>query len=363
VRWIKKLMGREQHVQHTPAKRSEWEKLILRLEIDSATKLVALAAAIYGNPDGSNVGPSVPRLAAELGWSEKHVQNQLSKLRDLGLLEVTRRHSIGKPVRYQLTEPADGTDSLPMRTDEKGYPLAPRKRGRGGRKPALTGTPVPVEEAPDQNSSSGDDQNWSSGEEASEEASTGTGVPVTERSPELEFQTTGTGVPNHRNSSSPDPYKTNTKTNPVVTETSPPTSDRGREDGAEIDRRREALREARTRVAALDPARRDVALAEAMRLLAAEGIRPTVSKVEPLAAHLLRVRGAISTLRLAPEHNKAYLEATVELDRAPAERRLAAETEAVTELRGSGVTGDEAHTIHAGEIVARWNANGKGHAA
>lgn len=202
--------------QHTPVGRYEWEKLILRAELDSATKLVALAAATYGNPDGTRVGPSVPRLAAELEWSEKHVQNQLSTLRKLGLLKEVRRHSAGHPTVYRLTFPAAGFDELPMRTDVDGYPwIGPRLPGRGGRKPTLTGTGVPVTQNPDRNSSSP--------QAAPEEPPTRTPVPVTQRSPELEFHLTGTPVPPDQNSSSPD-HIDQTKTTPMAHNNSTPTS-------------------------------------------------------------------------------------------------------------------------------------------
>ena len=126
--------------------RYEWERLILRAELETATKLVALAAATYGNPDGSRVAPSVARLSAELAWSERHVQAQLSLLRSLGLLKVTRQHSRWENTCYRLTFPAD-LKTVPLRTDVDGFPVqGPRKAGRGGRKPKSTGTPVPVTE-------------------------------------------------------------------------------------------------------------------------------------------------------------------------------------------------------------------------
>jgi hypothetical protein len=163
-----------------------------------------------------------------MGYSTKYVQDQLTKLQTLGLLEVTRRSSPGQPTRYQLTFPEAGLDSLSMRTTVDGYPVVegPKKKGRGGRKPKFTGTPVPVIQDADRNSGSGDptaNRNPSSGVQPSGDAITGTPVPVTETKPELEFQQTGTPVPSNRNSSSPD-HKDQTKTNPVVTHTPPLTS-------------------------------------------------------------------------------------------------------------------------------------------
>lgn len=292
-------------MQNTPVSRWEWEKLILRLELPTAAKVVALAAATYGNADGSRVAPSVPRLAVEMGWSDKHVQNQLSKLRGLGLLEVTRRHSPGRPTQYQLTYPAAGVGSLAMRTDVDGYPvmIGPRKAKRGGRKPKSTGTPVPVSEPVNENSSSGEtpsNQNPSSGETASADTHTGTPVPITESSPELEFHQTGTPVPGHRNSSSPD-HKDQTKTPPVVTRTPPPTStprDHTKEvmdqptQPAERDptnRDPEAEYRAARRVVDNAPkSTRDAAIAEAGAHLAARGIVGVKPRIVRAAAILSR---------------------------------------------------------------------------
>lgn len=294
--------------KHTPVGRFEWEKLILRAELDVATKLVALAAATYGNPDGTRVQPSVPRLAAELDWSEKHVQNQLSELRRLGLLEVVRQHTRGYPTRYQLTFPSAGLGSLPMRTDVDGYPwLGPRLPSRGGRKPRLTGTPVPVNQPIDQNSSSGDDgydQNSSSGEDGL----TGTPVPVTERSPELEFPITGTPVPNHRNSSSGD-HTRPSKTPPVSGSYLTPTSPRPGPEQANTNQPQgptqraptepdpaAAYRAARRIVDAAPRSDRDAALAQAAASLAADGIvgvRPCTIRAADLLTRW-QARGAIT---------------------------------------------------------------------
>lgn len=219
-RWLRKLMERERNVQHTPVGKGEWEVLIRRVAIPNATKLVAFLVATYGSPNGSNVRPSVKRMAADLNEaSEKHVQDQLAVLRSLGLLEVVRKHSPGKTTVYQLTFPKDLT-SLALLYDIEGNPwIGPRlPKWRGGRKPKDTGTPVQVSEDGDQNSSSGMDEpheNSSSGENSptpelqfrSETPDTGTPVQVPDGTPELENPHTGTGEPSHQNSSSPHPYR------------------------------------------------------------------------------------------------------------------------------------------------------------
>ena len=218
-------------MQHTPVGKGEWEVLIRRVAIPNATKLVALLAATYGSPNGSNVRPSVKRMALELNeTSERHILEQLSVLRELGLLEVVRKHGPGRATVYQLTFPSDLT-SLMMLYDIDGNPwIGPRvPKWRGGRKPKQTGTPDQVTEEPDLNSSSGDsgyhlnsssgdsadDLNSSSGEEdvkpelqfRSQGAVTGTPDQVTPGTRELEIPQTGTPDPEHLNSSSPHPYR------------------------------------------------------------------------------------------------------------------------------------------------------------
>lgn len=230
-------------------------------------------------------------------------------LRDLGLLEMTRQHSPYSATRYQLTFPAGGLGSLPMRTDVDGYPViqGPKKAGRGGaphHKRKQTGTPVPVSGDADRNSSSGDgesNQNPSSGEAAPAETHTGTGVPITERSPELEFQHTGTGVPPHRNWSSPD--QTNqTKTNPVVTTTPPPTSAQQdheqsanqppnpRRTGTPLPDFETAYRDARRIVDPAPQATRENALAQAAAELRERGIVDIKQRTIRAATIITRLR-------------------------------------------------------------------------
>lgn len=292
-----------------PVGRFEWEKLILRVEIDNAAKTVALAAATYGNTDGSSVGPSVPRLAAEFGWSEKHVQNQITLLREKGLLEVTRNHSPHHPTVYQLTFPAAGIASLSMRTDVDGYPwIGPRLKARGGRPAKLTGTAVLVTPGANQNSSSGvgiadrnsssgvdePNQNSSSGVDADGSPLTGTPVPVTERKPELEFHQTRTPVPANRNSSSPD-HIDQTKTTPMSGSYSTPTSDGaapepGTKDQQDVDSPDPAVayRSARRVLDALTPRDADNALAQARaELPSITGVRPLTIRAAQIITELV----------------------------------------------------------------------------
>lgn len=304
--------------EHTPASRKEWEILIRRAELPTATKSVAFIAATYGNPDGSRVGPSVSRLAVELGWSQKHIKTQLSLLRHYGLIEATRQPSPDRPTRYRLSFPKDLT-TVPMRTDIDGYPMiiGPRKPPRGGRPPNAAGTPVPAagtpvpgEQAAEGNSSSSDElseQNSSAELEFQPEGpSDGTGVPDPEYPTEPQLQHTGTPVPagsepefqvegpsdvtgvpptesavepqlRHRgtpvpaqgNSDSPDPNRPN-QTTPMSGTYLPPTS---AQPGSEPSKTQPvdpetAHRRARVALDAAPKAHRDLALAQAAGILA-----------------------------------------------------------------------------------------------
>ena len=197
MQWFKRLMtiGRERQVQHTPARRNEWEVVVRRAALPEAPKLLALVLATFANPDGSKIHPGDELLADLCDWSQKHVREQIKVLRGYGLIECRVPAARRRAAEYQLTFPGEGTDPVAMRVGPDGNRLVERARGRGGRKPRLTGTPVPVMGADDRNSSSpheGSDRNWSSGQEGS---MTGTPVPVDSLLPELEFQMTGTPVP------------------------------------------------------------------------------------------------------------------------------------------------------------------------
>lgn len=379
MRWIKKLMGREQQVQHTPVRRNEWEQVVRRLDLPEATKLIALLMATFANPDGSSVRPGDELLADLCDWSQKHVREQIKILRKYGLIECVSPAARRRAAVYQLTFPGEGTEPAPMRVDPYGARLTERLRGRGGRKPRLTGTPVPMLDDDDRNWSSGessddrnssspqspDEGNSSSGQDASESPMDGTGVPVTERSPELEFPMTGTPVPNDRNSSSPHHYRPHQDQSWVKSD-STPTSAQDQKDESEIDppdtprtfpaaTDRQRCDGARKLLARFDDTRRGVLLGEAWRLLVAAGYEPTWNAQRVVAAHLLNLRqGPISVLHLPADPDKAYLDGRALLNLTVPEQRDAALTEAGTELRELGLTGDRPRVIYAAEILARW---------
>src|SRR5271155_240977 len=144
MQWLKRLIGREQRVQHTPVRRGEWEQVVRRAALPEAAKLIALLMATYANPDGSSVRPGDLLLADLCDWSEKHVREQIKVLRGHGLLECVVASARRRAAVYQLTFPGEGTVPVAMRVDPSGSRLVERVRGRGGRKPRLTGTGVPV---------------------------------------------------------------------------------------------------------------------------------------------------------------------------------------------------------------------------
>ncbi|HEV2346422.1 MAG TPA: hypothetical protein VGS97_20150 [Actinocrinis sp.] len=303
------MIGREQSVQHTPVRRNDWEVVVRRLALPDAAKLLALLLATFANPDGSSIRPGDELVGDLCDWSQKYVREQMKVLRDFGLIECVRPAARRRAAVYQLTFPGEGTEPAPLRVDPAGVRLVERTRGRGGRKPKLTGTPVPVNQDDDGNSSSGhdeddrnwsspqepDDRNWNSGQSGPDGPMTGTGVPVTESSPELEFPMTGTGVPNDRNSSSPHHYRPLQDQSWVETDL-PPTSEVDQEASEETspsqhnladpERLREAYRKARGVIAAAPETQRAAAMDHGIRLAAERGLTgarwPTILAAEYL---------------------------------------------------------------------------------
>lgn len=100
-------------VELQPAGRFEWERIVRRCQIPGPTKLVALVCATYADPDGSNVRPGEPRLAAVCGMGASTVRRHLARLVDLGLLERLangggrRGEGWARAARYRLTVPSN----------------------------------------------------------------------------------------------------------------------------------------------------------------------------------------------------------------------------------------------------------------
>lgn len=92
-----------------PSRRFEWERVVRRVRMTSATKLVALTAATYGGTGGQRIWPGVERLVAVTGLGRRTVMRALAELRDLGLVErvMVASRTGGKADEYRLTIPGD----------------------------------------------------------------------------------------------------------------------------------------------------------------------------------------------------------------------------------------------------------------
>lgn len=74
-----------------PVPRFDWERLVKRLPMAMDLKGFALLLATWADPDGTRVRPGEDRLVAVTGWSKSTIARRTRQLRELGLLEVTRR--------------------------------------------------------------------------------------------------------------------------------------------------------------------------------------------------------------------------------------------------------------------------------
>ena len=91
----------------TPVQR--WRRMVVLFEAPHdarcSTKCmrhVGVALADYANREGSSCFPSVARLAADTGYSERQVQYALAALERLGLIGRDRRGGRGRTTRYEL---------------------------------------------------------------------------------------------------------------------------------------------------------------------------------------------------------------------------------------------------------------------
>lgn len=91
--------------------RFDWERVVKRLPIPFQLKGFALLLATWADTDGTRVRPGAPRLIAITGASASTIARWTKQLRDLGLLEVTRRGGgragSGTATEYRLAAPAD----------------------------------------------------------------------------------------------------------------------------------------------------------------------------------------------------------------------------------------------------------------
>lgn len=94
---------------------NEWTSIVKRARMPrTTTKSVALLMATYGNADGAAIYPGVARIAVQLDISYRQVQRELAFLRQVQLLEMTKRQTGRRGWRacYRLIIGPDTADLL-----------------------------------------------------------------------------------------------------------------------------------------------------------------------------------------------------------------------------------------------------------
>jgi Helix-turn-helix domain len=100
---------------------NEWVNVVRRARLGSSAKLIALVIASYANPDGTHVYPGVARLAVQTELDYRTVRRALGKLRNAGLLQVTKRgaRKAGQSDEYRLTLAPDLLDNIAVPTPDE----------------------------------------------------------------------------------------------------------------------------------------------------------------------------------------------------------------------------------------------------
>lgn len=104
-----------------PLGRFDWERLLSACTLPRTTKLVGLLLAMYANADGSNAHPGRRRLAAWSQMTERAIEQHLTTLRNLGLIERIEKGHGNRFYRradcYRLTVPVDLHDRVTLIPD------------------------------------------------------------------------------------------------------------------------------------------------------------------------------------------------------------------------------------------------------
>lgn len=103
-------------IELQPADRFEWERILRRCLIPLELKGLASLMSQYGNADGTEVRPGMPRLVAVCGKPERTLRRMIDEILRLGLMErVTHGGGrTGKAAKYRLTVPSDLLERVPM---------------------------------------------------------------------------------------------------------------------------------------------------------------------------------------------------------------------------------------------------------
>ncbi|MGZ8179799.1 helix-turn-helix domain-containing protein [Williamsia sp. SKLECPSW1] len=99
-----------------------WEQAVRSMPMHPTHKLVGLLLATYGDAAGGSIFPSVERLAADIGRSERTVNRAMDDLRERGLIVVVKRSNqyaaepSQRTTHYRLALP-EGLWFMPPRSD------------------------------------------------------------------------------------------------------------------------------------------------------------------------------------------------------------------------------------------------------
>lgn len=90
--------------------------LVWELDLTHSQQSVLLAVADHAKHDGSDVFPSVARIAWKTGYSDRQVRRTMKDLRELGILILTKESNRYRPREYKI-DIAAGKKKDPFRGD------------------------------------------------------------------------------------------------------------------------------------------------------------------------------------------------------------------------------------------------------
>jgi len=96
------------------------QSMVWPARLDGTAKLVLLRLCDFADDDGSRVFPTVKRVAADCGISERTTQDALRRLESAGVLVLVREADAGarKPREYRIDVPTLASLSAPDSSDE-----------------------------------------------------------------------------------------------------------------------------------------------------------------------------------------------------------------------------------------------------
>lgn len=114
---------------------------VWKMDLPRPKKFVLLAMADFANGNGSSVKPSIKTIAAQTGYSERHVARIINDLRNDGLLHLVKSgRAEGRPSEYRIDVSADSVEvetasptpeSAEEKSDPVGYDIVSEGVGHG----------------------------------------------------------------------------------------------------------------------------------------------------------------------------------------------------------------------------------------